>query len=245
MASLAILITGDPIPTVRELIPSFGILIRDIACDINVDWFEIDLRTSETLPDPHEFAACIITGSPHSVTEQTPWIRQAEAYVRRTHAAGIGLFGICFGHQLMASAFGGQVSINSQGREMGLSVARCLSANNQLRLPGGSIEVLMSHRDTVSMLPMNARVLAETARDEHAAIHYGGGSFSTQFHPEFSPRVLSCYLEHYRQQLQSQGDDVDQLIANIRETPDARALLRHFIDAQLDRHQRHSHRCAS
>src|SRR5271157_2683481 len=102
MSCIAVLITGDPIPTASKLISGFAALIRDAAGPVEAVWVELDLRPLERLPDPREFAACVIAGSPHSVTEQSPWIRQAEVYVRRVRESGVGLFGICFGHQLMA-----------------------------------------------------------------------------------------------------------------------------------------------
>jgi GMP synthase (glutamine-hydrolysing) len=235
MSCLAVLIAGDPIPTALDLVPDFGALIRKIAGPIDVEWVEVDLRPLGRMPDPREFAACIITGSPHSVTEQTPWIVQAQAYLRRVRQAGVGLFGICFGHQLMSSAFGGCVSVNPKGREMGLCLARPSSTNSDALWPSDPFEVLMSHRDTVSVLAPGARVLAQTDRDAHAVVHHGDLCYSTQFHPEFTPELLRLYVEHYRQQMLEQGDDVDQLISRIRETPIARELLRRFIDVALDR----------
>ena len=246
MSSIAVLVAGDPIPQVLDLVPNFGALIREIAGAIDVEWVEVDLRPLGRMPDPREFAACIVTGSPHSVTEQTPWIRQAQAYLRRARESSVGLFGICFGHQLMSSAFGGRVSVNPRGREMGFCSARPSSTTNGcLPWPSDSFEVLMSHRDTVSALPPGASVLAETDRDAHAAVHHGELCYSTQFHPEFTPAVLKLYIEHYRQQMLEQGDNVDQLISRIRETPMARALLRRFIHVALDRDHRRIRRCAS
>jgi GMP synthase (glutamine-hydrolysing) len=245
MSCIAVLVAGDPIPQVLDLAPNFGALIREIGGAIDVEWVEVDLRPLGRMPDPREFAACIVTGSPHSVTEQTPWILQAEAYLRRVRESSVGLFGICFGHQLMSSAFGGRVSVNPRGREMGLCSARPLSINSDLLCPSDPFEVLMSHRDTVSALPPGASVLAETDREAHAAVHHGELCYSTQFHPEFTPAVLKLYIEHYRQQMLEQGDDVDQLISRIRETPMARDLLRRFIHAALARDHRRIRRCAS
>lgn len=161
----------------------------------------------------------------------------AEAYLRHARDLGTPLFGICFGHQLMATAFGGQVVINPKGREMGTYVATSAAAGNSLGWPEVDFSVHMSHRDTVAELPPNAHVLARTGREAHAAIYYGDGCFSTQFHPEFTPEVLACYVEHYRDALHAQGDDVDALLAAIHPCPEARALLTRFIHAAVAREQ--------
>lgn len=245
MSCIAVLITGDPIATVSRLVSSFTPLVQDTVGAVDATWAEFDLRTGSRLPDPREFAACVIAGSPHSVTERAPWMLRAEAYLRNARAVGTGLFGICFGHQLMASAFGGRVSLNPKGREMGLCTARPLCSNTQLRWPAEMLKVLMTHSDTVSELPPNARVLAATEREAHAAIDYGELCFSTQFHPEFTPDVLRCYLEHYRLQMQTQGDDVGHLIAGLRETPRAQSLLRLFIQLAVECDGRRIQRRAS
>jgi len=245
MACIAVLITGDPIPSVRQCVASFTSLIRDAAEAADATWVQFDLRSATRLPDPRDFAACIVAGSPHSVTERAPWMLASEAYLRDARALGTALFGICFGHQLMASAFGGRVALNPRGREMGLCVAKPVGSGAELSWPEQAFAVLMSHGATVIVLPAGAQVLATTLRAAHAAIDYGALCLSTQFHPEFTPSVLRCYIEHYRQQMQSQGDDVEALLAALRETPESRALLKQFVQLAIERDQRRIRRRAS
>jgi GMP synthase (glutamine-hydrolysing) len=128
---------------------------------------------------------------------------------------------------------------------MGLCVTNPVASSERLGFPAEPIEVLMSHGDTVSVPPPGARVLASTSREEHAALDYGDLCFSTQFHPEFTPCVLRCYLEHYRQLMQSQGDDVDKLIAGLRETPQAREVLHRFMYLAAHKDEHRIRRCAS
>jgi len=46
------------------------------------------------------------------VHSREPWIVQAEDLVRALVARGVPLLGICFGHQLIAQALGGEVRPN-------------------------------------------------------------------------------------------------------------------------------------
>jgi GMP synthase-like glutamine amidotransferase len=46
--------------------------------------------------------AWLITGSPHGVYEDRPWIAPLEAFIRDIRDAGVPLVGICFGHQIVA-----------------------------------------------------------------------------------------------------------------------------------------------
>lgn len=245
MSSIAVLVTGEPIPSVLPITPDFGTLIRNAAGKDTAEWLDLDLRQPACLPDPREFAACIITGSAHCVTEPVAWMDEAKSYLRRAREAGIPLFGLCFGHQLMASAFGGQVVVNPRGREMGVFVAKSLGADGPLRWPREDFVVAMSHRDTVAALPPHARTLATTVRDANAAIHYGGLCYSTQFHPEFTPDVLRRYIEHYRDHLETQGDDVDRLLTTLRDAPRARMILRDFVELATGLDQQSARRCAS
>src|SRR4051812_18241968 len=58
----------------------------------------------------NEADAYLITGSRHCVNDDFSWISQLENLIRQFHTARKKMIGICFGHQLIAKALGGQVS---------------------------------------------------------------------------------------------------------------------------------------
>ncbi len=155
---------------------------------------------------------------PHDVTRRRP----REAAPRRVDplgGAGIGLrggrrprvdtglfemgvpvLGICYGHQLMAQALGGEVAATGQ-REYG---GTTLSVDQ----PGGVLladfaaeeQVWMSHGDAVTRAPEGFRVTARTEQIPIAAMEDPERAlFAVQFHPEVShtPRgqdVLKRFL---------------------------------------------------
>ncbi len=152
----------------------------------------------EALPEPDSVCGAIITGSWSMVTDNHPWSEVTAAWLRRAFHAGLPLFGICYGHQLMASALGGEVIFHPEGLEVGqkkvtlTEAARCdpLLANFPQQF-----DVFLSHYQTVKTLPQGATALATSAHDAHQIVRYAPHALSVQFHPEFTPQIMAVMLD--------------------------------------------------
>ncbi len=68
------------------------------------------------LPEPRHFSGAILTGSHSMVTDHEPWSERTAAWIPAVMAAGTPLLGICYGHQLIAYALGGDVGPNPRPR---------------------------------------------------------------------------------------------------------------------------------
>ena len=111
------------------------------------DWFREAMRIQPAqmqvvrvdegapLPAPHAIAGAVITGSAAMVTERADWSEHTAEWIRDAMTAQTPLFGVCYGHQLMAHALGGKVGWLPEGGEIGTGPRRFPSC---LRSPARS-----------------------------------------------------------------------------------------------------------
>lgn len=188
----------------------------------------------EPLPPHDAHSAAIITGSWAMVTDLLPWSEATAQWIREAMAREMPLFGICYGHQLMAHALGGKVDYHPQGREMGcLDIALLPGAEEEALLAGSGphFKANLTHMQTVLELPPGARVLARSAHDPHQVVRYGPHAVSTQFHPEFSQTVAAACIQLRAQVLRSEGFDPAAMLEQLMDTPMPQQMLQRFVAA--------------
>ncbi len=230
---LVVLKTGDPVEKVAETHGQFADLIARTVGDMwRGDWSAVDVRT-EPPPDPDSAAAFIITGSSSSVTERAPWMLQTEEWIRAAHAKQTKIFGICFGHQLIGQALGGQVEKNPRGREIGKVTLDAIANDPIFKGLSKSFDVHATHVDSVVTLPPGAILLATTKLEPHAAFSIGAHIRAVQYHPEIDADVMGEYLKARWEIINSEGLDIDAIFAGVMHdkagAPDNAATLRNFV----------------
>lgn len=198
----------------------------------------IDARKDE-LPDT-EWAGIIITGSPASTYDDKPWIARSEDLLRRAADRGVPLYGVCFGHQLLAQTFGGKVEKCPRGWELGtvaVSQTEHGRANPLLSSVPETFIAQMSHGDVVTELPPGAVALLENDHWPYQAFALGERIWATQFHPEFTPQIMSDLIhsltsalspEVFHRRPESQPV-CEWLLATVQEAPVARRCLENFV----------------
>lgn len=228
--TLLILRAGDPLPDVAARHGEFAGWIERVTAKAWGGAFAVhDLRSTDPLPDIRSVAGIMITGSVSSVTERAPWMLRAEAYIRDIVAAEAPVFGICFGHQLMAQALGGNVQRNPRGREIGTVPMARLVDDPLFAGLSDAFFVNATHVDTVVILPPRATVIATTALDENAVVAFGPAARGVQFHPEIDRAVMRSYVEARWTTLVDEGLDAEGILARVSETPEAGELLCNFV----------------
>ncbi|MEI7036889.1 glutamine amidotransferase [Fulvimonas yonginensis] len=191
----------------------------------------VDVAAGEALPPPREVAGALITGSAAMVTERAAWSERTAGWIRDAMDAQLPLFGVCYGHQLMAHALGGRVDYLPGGREIGtlpieLTAAAADDPLTQ-RLPA-SFRAHTTHEQSVLEVPAGATVLARSERDPHHLLRYGPSAVSVQFHPEFNADVMRAYIHRKREAMRREGSDPHQVYRQVAATPVARRIMRGF-----------------
>lgn len=143
----------------------------NVYCEIR-PWNKI-----ESLPEHTK--GVILSGSPFSVRDENAPKPNLD------HIKGsFPLLGICYGAQLLAQQYGGEVK-PSMSREYG-------RANIDAFLPEGLLsgvespsQVWMSHGDSITSLPNDSQLICSTASVKNAGFQFNNEStFGVQFHPE-------------------------------------------------------------
>lgn len=186
----------------------------------------------EPLPAPGLHRAAVITGSWAMVSDRHAWSEAAAQWIRSAVAQAMPLFGVCYGHQLMAHALGGTVGYHPQGREMGCLEVDLLPAAQSDPLLAGlppRFKAHLTHLQTVLALPPGAQVLARSAHDAHQLVRYSPTALSTQFHPEFTPAIARACISTRQQVLRGEGRDPEAMLAGLEHAPTPLALLQRFV----------------
>lgn len=193
----------------------------------------VDVASGEALPAPDAVAGAIITGSAAMVTERLPWSERTAGWIRDAMDVTLPMFGVCYGHQLMAHALGGRVGYLPGGREMGTQAIEVNADDGDAlasTLPS-SFRAHTTHEQSVLEPPSGTVVLARSARDPHQLLRYGPHAISTQFHPEFNADIMRAYIRRKHADLKREGSDPVEVFRGVGATPVARQLLRRFAQS--------------
>lgn len=140
-----------------------------------------------TRPDSAD--AWLVTGSRHGVYDPEPWIAPLAAFLREARGAGRPIIGICFGHQILAEAFGGRAEKSERGWSCGVQSYATLARPAWMADAPEALHFHAMHQDQVTATPPDATRLATSEQCPEAMLAYGDperpDAISIQPHPEF------------------------------------------------------------
>ncbi len=142
--------------------------------------------------DIETFDGFVISGSHHSVNDNQEWIAKLIEFVLFVFKSERPrLFGICFGHQLIAKALKGKVENNPSkkfvwGTER-ISVDQILAEKGYYEdnFPGKEeFTIMQSHGECVTVLPEGAVCVGRSSTCDTEVLMYADKALSMQGHPE-------------------------------------------------------------
>ncbi|MEV4255437.1 type 1 glutamine amidotransferase [Spirillospora sp. NPDC049652] len=198
---------------------------RGWECEVHV------VREAGTeLPDPREFGLIAPLGSAWSAhaPETGPLIAPELALLRDAHAAGVPVFGVCFGGQLLATALGGRTERAAYSEHGFVKV----DTEDAGLVPTGP---WFQFHDDRWVAPPGARTIART--DSAPQAFTIGRSLGVQFHPEINAPLLEQWLAGGGTAiLRAAGHDPDAVLAEVNDRAgETAALMDGLLDAFLTR----------
>jgi len=230
VAQRVLFVVNDPVAPPAMLGEVFAEIGYDIDTFTVVPQDRVDDPAFDVeFPDPLNYDVLVPLGARWAVYDDRlkgTWVADEMEMVRRAHAAGVGVLGVCFGGQLLAQAHGGTVA-RSTDPEIGW---RQITTGEPALIPEGPW--FQWHFDRFSVPPGSVELARNGSATQAFAI---GNTVGLQFHPELDGPLLEAWLANDRDEVIAVGVDPDEMRSETAQLQEdaarrLRALVRGFID---------------
>lgn len=157
--------------------------------------------TEGELPAMGACDAYLITGSPKGAYDQDAWIAQLGEFVRATYRQQTKIIGVCFGHQLVAAALGGNAEKSEKGWGLGLQPLQFSQQRVWMTPPLSAGAFHFCHQDQVTKLPAAAELLAGQEFCPNGMFVIDDHVLGLQAHPEMTRAVVASAIEWVRRDM--------------------------------------------
>lgn len=230
-----IMLAGDASDRVIDRTGNYDEMFLRMADYGNAGAAVVAVARGEVPESPERYSGTIVTGSPAMVTDKEPWSVKSGEWLRAAAEGGHKVFGVCYGHQLLGQALGGDAGYLPYRMELGThTVTLAPGAARHPLLPElpPVFKANLIHSQAVTALPPGATVLAYNENDPHQIVAYGSNVISMQFHPEFDGFVTQILIDLVLGTTDPAGRANAKGIrlgAPAEDTPEAVGILRHFV----------------
>jgi GMP synthase-like glutamine amidotransferase len=170
----------------------FEALLKPHVPALELEWF--DVVKGELPARPETCDAYICTGSRYSAYEEQGWLAALKNYVRQLHEARKPFVGICFGHQLLAQALGGEVAPAEQGWGVGIHEMQIVRPEPWMAPAQSRMKLQYMHADQVQRMPQGSVVLAAAPHCPVAMFRVGETMLGIEGHPEFPAAYVEALV---------------------------------------------------
>ena len=154
------------------------------------------MNGTESLKEDLDAKAYLVFGSHSSVNEELPWQNNMAQFLVEKLNQGIPVLGLCFGHQLMAKAFGGKVE-NASTEHKGVREWEIISKDDRWNLSKkDKFLSVVYHKEEIKELPSSFQHLGQSDRCKYDVVsHKSLPYLGTQGHPEASQYFVDKEME--------------------------------------------------
>lgn len=201
---IAVLLTNDDTSAFAARFPNDGQKVVQLLQPLRPGWtFEVVPVKDGVLPaGPQAFDGYVVTGSPASVNNDSlPWVGALLAFIREVHAARQPLIGLCFGHQAVARALGGQVARHAAGWGLGTAITHWPQARPWMRPAQSTTTLMAAHNEQVTRMPEGAECLGGSDFCPIGSMQIGQHIWTTQYHPEMPLVFMQALLGYLADKL--------------------------------------------
>ncbi len=174
-------------------------IFRDCLRADGIEWDVVALEAGGAIPALEDYDALLVMGGAPDVWQEAehPWLRPEKQAIRTAvQELGMPYLGICLGHQLLASALGGEVR-PAKTPEVGVFEVELTEAGRGHPLFAGlpaTTRFLQWHGAEVVAPPAGATVLATSSACAVQALAIGERAFGLQFHAEVDGPTLADWF---------------------------------------------------
>ena len=209
----------------EDLVDKYGTYAEMLINLINSDEKLFEFKTFNILDGifPLNHNDCdgwIVTGSPHGVYEEHSWIPIVSQLIRDIYDNKLPIFGVCFGHQLIAQALGGNVEKSTKGWGLGLHTYQINNKTNYMGNLSSEVTLNICHQDQVLSPPNGATVYAKSDFCENAGFYIKDKVLTMQAHPEFLVDFIKALLTA-RRDVTIPRQFVDPALIGLKSHPDS------------------------
>ena len=220
---LTIIQTGEVPEPLRPRFGAYAPMFEKMFAQagLRYDYEVVRVADGEPFPEPSAIEAILLPGSAAGVYDNHfAWMAPLRSLIRAAYAARTPMVGICFGHQIMADALGGDVRKSDRGWGLG---RHTYAVQPSRMLDGASVSIACSHQDQVIAPPDEADVILASEFTPNAGLAYrNGAALSFQPHPEFEDDYAVALAEMRRGK--APDATVDAAVASMRLKSDSRHL---------------------
>ena len=222
MMKIGILLVGR---ASEDLVDEYGTYAEMLIALINTEEQVFEFKTFNILDNefPKDHLECdgwIVTGSPHGVYEDHSWIPTVSQLINNVYEANLPIFGVCFGHQLIAQALGGHVEKSEKGWGLGLHTYQVNNKPDYMSNLSEEVTLNICHQDQVLRPPQGATVYAKSEFCENAGFYIKDKVLTMQAHPEFLVDFTKALLAA-RRDVTIPKEFVDPALVGLKNNPDS------------------------